>query len=265
MARRIENYQDLQDRVADYLNRNDLSSQIEDFIYLGERKIFRWYRNANNEKITTIDMRSDPDVLIPTQVSLRDQIDLGEDYLETLTLQAYVWGGPETNAPDFAVGKPLRRISQDEFLARRYANNKDGEPRPGEPEVFARIRDAIYLHPIPAEDSSSLTSANLFITHQYYCDLSGLFDTPTSDNNVLKTAPDLYLYAALLEAEPFLKPEDVAYQRIPIWKAMYEEGKQAIIEQTDAEKYSGSVNEVNNAFGGPQDGRATTSNRTGWA
>ena len=239
MARIVENYQALQDTVRLYLNRTDLDEQIPTFIYFAERKIFRWYRNQNNEKLITLDMRVTPEPLITTQVSLSPQLDLPDDYIETLTLQAFPWSS-ETGSLPAVGGQTLRRVSQNELLSRRYQNNRDGSPVTGTPEVFARIRDALYLSPAPDSDC--------LITWQYYCDLSGLFDTPTSDNAVLKVAPDMYVYATLLEAEPYLKPEDAAFARLPIWKSYYEEAKQAIIEQNDAEVYSGSVNEINNSF-----------------
>jgi len=258
VARIIQNYQDLQDAVRDWLNKRNLDQQIPTFIYLAERKIFRWYRNHNNEKLVRYDMRITPD---PgpgsTEVLLSEQIDLPSDYLETLTFQVHPWDEVTGTLPTVD-GKPLQRVSQQELLARRYARNREGLPYTGEPEVFARIRDALVMHPAP--ETATL------VTWQYYCDLSGILDTPTSDNNVLAKAPDLYLYATLLEAEPYLKPEDAAMQRIPIWKTMFEEAKQQIIEQNDAELYSGSVTEIQNAWGGG--GHPYTSrenNRTGWA
>ncbi len=254
MTRVVENYQDLQDTVADYLNRTDLVVQIPKFIYFGERKIFRWLRTTLNEKLFTIDMRVTPDTGDPTQVQLTDQLDLPTDYLDTLTLQAFTWNSATEEKP--VGGRPLRRISQDELYARQYRSSGRGNSsRPGEPEVFARTRDRINIWPVPENDT--------LITWQYYCDLSGLFDTPTSDNSVLAKAPDMYVYAALLEAEPFLKPEDDAMARLPIWKSMYQECKEALIDQHDLERYSGSANEINNAWGGPTETRSY--DRTGWA
>ena len=202
-------------------------------------------------------MRRNPDTAPEsTEVLLGRQLDLPSDYLETLALQAFSWD-PESGEepPAFAVGKPLQRVSQQEFLARTYRRNKVGQALTGEPEIFARIRDALFVHPAPETDT--------YYTWQYYCDLSGLFDTPTSDNNVLKTAPDLYVYGSLMEAEPFLKTEEEV-ALLPIWKGMYEEAKQQIKEQTDMELYSGSVTEVQGAFGSP--GQASQSSvRSGWA
>jgi len=243
VARLIQNYQDLQDAVADWLNRTDLAVQIPQFIYLGERKIFRWYRSQNNEQLQTIDMRVNPDPLDPDQVLLSARIDLPDDYLETLTLQAN--------------GRVLERISLTELQVRRGRTATGGSRTRGEPTAFSRQRDGLILDPAPAGDT--------FITWIYYCDLSGVLDTPTSDNNVLKTAPDLYLYAALLEAEPFLKPSDAAFQRIAVWKSMYEEAKQAILEQNEREAFSGSANQVQSGFRSGYGRGPGVFDREGWA
>ncbi len=260
MTRRVNNYQDLQDLVAAYLNRTDLSDRIQDFIYFGERKIFRWYRNQNNEKLFTLDMRVTPDPMDPTQLLLSSQLDLPDDYLETLTLQAFTWNSqqvPPPPLPETAIGLPLTRVSQTAFQQAAYLDNKSGQYRPGEPQIFARIRDAIQIYPAPEGDT--------YVTWQYYCDLSGILDTPTSDNNVLKTAPDMYVYAALIEAAPFLKTEDEV-NRLATWKGLYEEAKMAIIEQNDAELYSGSNTEVQSAFGaGFGNGVGPYTNREGFA
>ena len=266
MARRIANYQDLQDRVADYLNRADLASQIQDFIYLGERKIFRWYRNHNNEKRLYYDMRRNPNPSFPRQIAITDRIDLFGDYLETLMLSYYIWDGDLDEAPVGTVaGKPLERVSLDALEMARWRNSASAGAgsRPGEPAIFARDRNQIVVHPAPTTNGD--IQAIRFIW-QFYVDYSGEFTDGTSDNDVLRTAPDLYLYSALLEAEPFLKPEDDAFQRIPIWKAMYEEATAQIIEQDDAEKYSGSNVEIQSAFGpGARRSLAADTATTGWA
>lgn len=264
-TRQIENYQDLQEVVADWLNRTDLSERIPTFIFLAERKIFRWYRNANNEKKTFIDMRVNPST-DPTlsQVALSPQIDLAKDYLETLLLTALVWRGDTPEPPPLSAGRPLERVSLDALKAAQWRGGVNGaqQARPGEPRIFARDRDAIFIYPTPEANS---LNQGLLVEHQYYCDLSGLFDTPTSDNNVLKTAPDMYLYATLLEAEPYLKPEDEALARMPIWKGLYEEAKQAIIDQDRDERMSGSNVEVQGAFGsGNRAGFGPDTNIRGW-
>lgn len=243
MAREIANYQQLQDAVADYLNRTDLADRIPQFIYFGERNIFRWFRQQANEQLQTIDMRVNPDPLDNDQVLLSARLDLPSDYLETLSLQAN--------------GVVLQRVSLSELQRQRGRIANGGARLVGEPRQFARQRDALVLTPAPEGDT--------FITWIYYCDLSGRFDAPTDDNSVLRIAPDLYLFSALLQAEPFLKPEDDAFARIALWKQMYEEAKQQLIEQNEMEAYSGSVNEVQSGFHSGFGYGPGAFDRRGWA
>jgi len=265
VARVIQNYQDLQDAVRDWLNRDDLVNRIPTFIYLGERKIFRWYRNHNNEKRLYYDMRLNPDPLFPKQIAISDRLDLFGDYLETLMLSYYTWPGDLDEAPIGTVaGKTLERVSLDVLENARWRSSADNSRvRGGEPQIFARDRNQIVVHPSPVANDQ--IQAIRFIW-QFYVDYSGQFTEGTSDNDVLRTAPDLYLYAALLEAEPYLKPDDAAFKRIPLWKAMYEEAKVAIVDQDDAEKYSGSNVEVQGAFGGSsRRTQAADTSVNGWA
>jgi len=51
----------------------------------------------------------------------------------------------------------------------------------------------------------------------YYFDLSGM-NNETETNKVLQTAPDLYLYASLVQAESFLINDD----RIALWKEAFD-------------------------------------------
>ncbi len=57
----------------------------------------------------------------------------------------------------------------------------------------------------------------------YYSELTQLDDT-TQTNWLTENAPDLLLYASLLEAAPFLKTDE----RIPVWQGYYNAAKQAL-------------------------------------
>ncbi len=248
MARIIENYRDLIDQVTDYINRTDFSQErIETFIYLAERKIFRRYRAQNNEKTVTYDMKVNPDPQIPTDLPLNDRWGLQGDHLETLTLQAN--------------GRPLERISLTQLQTLQFRNtNQEGEAtqiRQSEPTHFARERDLIIVFPFPPGDT--------LFKHIYYCDYSGSMSEDTDDTPFLRVAPDLYIYGACLESEPFLKPEDDEFQMIPIWKQMYEEAFAQIENQVDRELYSGSANEIQSAFSGGRSRNDGRYGRRGWA
>lgn len=227
MAREIENYQDLQDAIKDWLNRPDLVDRIPTFIYLAERKIFRRYRAPNNEKTITYDQRSDPDSQDPLQLSLSEKLALPSDYLETLTLQAD--------------GFPMTRVSLTELQRRQYNSAQTNAAfGANPPEIYARSRWNIEVFPSPVGDT--------LFTQIYYCDLTGLFVESQDDVDVLRTAPDLYLYGALLQAEPFLKPETDEASLLGVWKKFYSEGFAEIEFQRDEDERSGSNVEVKSSF-----------------
>jgi len=57
-----------------------------------------------------------------------------------------------------------------------------------------------------------------------YYELPVLLDENTQTNWLTQYAPNLLLYATLLEATPFLKNDE----RIPVWQAMYQSAAQAL-------------------------------------
>jgi hypothetical protein len=57
-----------------------------------------------------------------------------------------------------------------------------------------------------------------------YYELPVLLDENTQTNWLTQYAPNLLLYATLLEAAPFLKNDE----RIPVWQSMYQSAAQAL-------------------------------------
>jgi len=228
VAREINNYQDLQEAVMDWLNRADLETRIPTFIYMAERKIFRRYRMPNNEKTISFNMVENPvydpigSLGRPAQLPIRGYIEVPADYLETLTLQAD--------------NRPLRRVSLSEY--QDVYSRAPG--RTGRPEIFTRERGRLNFYPFPDGD--------VVIRWIYYYDLSGGFEAPDSDNDVLRTAPDLYVYGSLLQAQPFLKPEDDEYRLIPVWQQFYESAFTELEFQRDEDERSGSNVEIKSPY-----------------
>jgi hypothetical protein len=68
----------------------------------------------------------------------------------------------------------------------------------------------------------------------YYAAPEFLTDTNPS-NAYLANCPDLLLYGALLEAEPYLMND----QRIQLWAGMYQKGVDAITTSDEQAQYSG--------------------------
>lgn len=73
------------------------------------------------------------------------------------------------------------------------------------------------------------------LTIHYYQNIEPLSDSNTS-NWLLEDAPDLYLYAALLEAEVFVKNDE----RIAVWSAALERAIADLEQNDDASQFSGS-------------------------
>ena len=235
-GRIIANYRDLQDAIADWLDREDLAARIPTFIYLAERKIFRRYRAPNNEKTATFNMLENPNPAITAELAIdpEGRITVPSDYLEILTIQAN--------------GRPLDRVSLTEIQFRQQTtapiNSQvtNAQSIQQIPSLFARERENFIIWPPPQGDT--------LVELIYYCDLSGTLVEDESDNDVLRTAPDLYLYGSLLQAEPFLKPEGEELAMIQVWDRYFEEAFAEIEVQRDNAEFSGSVVSVRNSYSG---------------
>jgi hypothetical protein len=75
----------------------------------------------------------------------------------------------------------------------------------------------------------------------YWAKFQNLSGTTTS-NWVLQNAPDVYLYGALMEMEPFLQND----ARIAVWAAGYDRAINNIQLQDDKDRHSGSALTVQN-------------------
>ena len=64
---------------------------------------------------------------------------------------------------------------------------------------------------------------------------------------MLTDNPDVYLYGALLEAEPFLMND----QRVQLWATAFQESLNALQEQDNKDRHSGSAMRVMNTTGYP--------------
>jgi hypothetical protein len=62
---------------------------------------------------------------------------------------------------------------------------------------------------------------------------------------MLTNNPDVYLYGALLEAEPFLMND----QRVGLWTTAFQEALRALQEQDNKDRHSGSAMRVMNTGG----------------
>lgn len=168
----LDSYNDLVTEVADWLNRDDVtSSKVDTFIKLVEQDFFRRLRAPLNEKQVSIVV----DTVTTTYT-------LPADFIEVKELNNTLSDAP-----------PLERISLQDFKS--FGAVDSGAT--AWPVYFARDYDKLVFYPITGENTLSFT---------YYFLPAALTSSNTS-NEVLSKAPDLYLFGCLAMAEFWLKLE----------------------------------------------------------
>lgn len=179
----LATYSDLQTSVASWLNRDDLTAVVPDFIALAEaahaRDIRHW--RMETRATTSIDGRYTA---------------LPDDWLETVRLTM-------DNASQGY--RALTLISTDQMERERAS----GADTAGVPRYYAHRDGAIEVWPTP---SASYASAEL----TYLAKVPALSDDNTT-NWLLEHAPDAYLYGSLIHTAPYL----VADARLPVWGELY--------------------------------------------
>ncbi|QFT55579.1 hypothetical protein [Microbulbifer sp. THAF38] len=130
----------------------------------------------------------------------------------------------------------MRSVRWDGIVLDRISDRDNRQYLAGEtPRYFARRGSYLRLYPTP----SSAGELEL----NYWQDQSGL--SADSDTcNVLAVAPDLYLYASLIEAEPFLENE----ARLPLWQHKYQQALEQIQDMAERDELSGGVMAVRSAY-----------------
>ena len=197
----ISNYTNLKTTIADFLNRDDLTSAIPTFIQLGEAQMNRDIRHWEMEARSS------------GQQSQGDQyMQLPADWLETIRLHLTSQG---TDAVELA---SMASIAD----KRAQVDDQAGRPR-----FYAHVRGEFELFPTPDED----TDFELL----YYQKIPALSDSNTS-NWLLEYAPDIYLYGSLAHSAPYLQ-EDA---RIAVWAQMYAAAVSQLNSQSERVKNSGS-------------------------
>jgi len=162
----IANYTDLQSAVADFLNRDDLTSVIPTFIAMAEANLNRSVRHWRMEDRAT--------ALLDTQYSA-----LPTNYLEII--RASLLDG-NTHILEQAGAHDIAKM------------RAEGIDQAGRPKYFAIVENSIEVYPTPDQDYT--------IEIVYYEQLPDL--ATNSTNWLLNTYPDAYLYGALVHSAPYL-------------------------------------------------------------
>jgi hypothetical protein len=167
----LDTFSGLKTTIADYLNRDDLTSIIPSFITLAEAKFNRKLRTRQMIKRATA----------------------------TIDTQYFAFPSDWLQAKEFILN--TNPITQMEYVTDKQANElrQDSIVGVGKPTYYTIVGTQIEVIATPDTGyTGELT---------YYGKIPALSDSNTS-NWLLAYAPDLYLYGALLEASPYLKDDE---------------------------------------------------------
>lgn len=161
----ITTYAELKSSIADWLNRDDLTSVIPSFIALAEAEVSRDMRHWLQEKRITATCDEEFEFL-------------PNDWLETISLR-------------LSRGDEIKLISQTEMAELKEGASSDA----GIPKFYCITAAQMEFYPIP--------DGNNDIVLTYYARIPALSDTNTT-NWLLTNQPDILLYASLKHAAPYL-------------------------------------------------------------
>lgn len=199
----ITTYATLKSAVADYLNRQDLTSVIPTFIQLAEKEF--------NRTLRVREMLNRSQATISTQY-----IAMPEGFLEMRNLRVNTSRG----------WKSLRVMSPEQIDENRTTFNSN---QTGEPEGYTlNPDDSIEVTPAPNDSYT--------VEMTFYEEIPALSDSNTT-NWMLEKNPDLYLFGALLQSAPYLKEDE----RIGVWSGLYRSLFTDIQAESDRAKYAGST------------------------
>ena len=204
----IGTYAELKTAVANWLDRNDLTDRIPEFIALAEARMNRVLRLRMMESKYTA-----------STVAAQRNYNLPTGYVQMRNFQINT--SPIT---------PLQYVSP-EIYDRLWGGSTGGTP-----QFYTIIANEIQLGPIPG---SVLTMEMLF-----YKKITALSASNTTEQ-MLTDNPDIYLYGALLEAEPFIMNDE----RVALWAKGFAQAVADLQEQDNKDRHSGSALRVMNTSG----------------
>tara|TARA_R110000868_G_scaffold111719_1_gene301411 strand:- start:435 stop:1058 length:624 start_codon:yes stop_codon:yes gene_type:complete len=200
-------YTTLQATIASYLARTDLTVQIPEFIRLAENRLVRDLRIRQMLKVATAETTAgEPVVALPSDfIAMKD-----------LHLQ----------------GNPPQTIK---FLSTSNFFRNAQTAVSGLPTRYTLLGAEFQFAPIP--DSKYTLQMVYFYQPEY------LSDT-VSSNLWLAETPDLLLYAALGEAEPYLMNDE----RLATWASMYDRGILALTKSDSESEYPATPITITNSI-----------------
>jgi len=171
----FSNYSELKTSIANFLARDDLTSQIPDFIRLAEARMSRELDARSMEKrATATTVAGDSYISLPTDLREIRNVQLNTDPVKTLEYYT------------------VQMINTD------YAGQGQGKPK-----AYSIVGTEIMLRPTP--------DAAYTLEIVYGENVQALSDEDTN-NTILSRHPDAYLYGSLMNAYTYLMDETRASQ-----------------------------------------------------
>ena len=164
----ISTYAELKTAIANWLDREDLTDIIPDFIALAET------RHKRDFKIRRMETRVTANTIADTEYYT-----LPDDYIAMRNIKL-------NSDPKTAL----------EFLTPEIMDRLQAGSSTGKPKAYSIKGNTIQLRPLP--------DGVYEIEISYYKTFAALSDSNTT-NDMLTHHPDAYLYGALVEAEPYLQ------------------------------------------------------------
>lgn len=179
-------YSDLKTSIANFLARDDLTSQIPDFIRLAEARMSRELDARSMEKrATATTVAGDGYISLPTDLREIRNVQLNTD--PVTTLESYT----------------VQMINTD------YSGQGQGKPK-----AYSIVGTEILLKPTP--------DAAYTLEIIYGENVQALSDEDTN-NTILLRHPDAYLYGSLMNAYTYLMDEQRAQQYDQLFTRIMEE------------------------------------------
>ena len=204
----ISTYAEVQPAVANWLDRDDLTDRIPEFIALAEARMNRVLRIRLMEaKYTASTVGGQRNYALPAS------------YIQMRNLQVNT--------------TPIRPC---QYVTPEIYDRLYGSTLTGTPEIYTIVADEVQLGPIPAGVQT--------IEMLFYKKISALSVANTTEA-MLTANPDIYLYGALLEAEPFIKNDE----RVPLWSQGFQQAVTDLQDQDAKDRHSGSALRVMNTSG----------------
>jgi hypothetical protein len=195
------NYTQLKSSVADFLNRQDLSSVIPTFVTFCEADI--------NRKLRHRKMLARATAVLDEQYTA-----LPTDFLEAKNIQLNV-------EPPVSL-KYVTLEHADLLRSGTYSSA-------GQPKYYTILGSSLEVVPTP--------SIEYTIELAYYQSFTALDEEENTTNWLLTNHPDVYVYGTLVHSAPYLKDDE----RIAVWVGLYEKALSDLKVESETAEFSGSA------------------------